>query len=287
MGDGCKLAMQFGRLESSGGQGQHVSIPVIVQPAPPPMSQVFEFGERRPEFPIPVLNERAVRAAAGIVFFFAIVSFMNAWLIGNFQPTRVFVVAFLIDFTIRIFVNPKFAPSLILGQWMVRKQQPEWVGAPQKRFAWAIGFVLAVVMLYLVVIKHLIGPVNLIVCAACLVLLFFETAFGICIGCKVYNLFNKTPAQLCPGGVCEVAPEPGAGGGWAQAAVVLGFVGVIGAWTSHVTANDPYATAAMPAAAAPATPTPADAAEAERCKVPDFAKAMGHEEKWKLHNHCR
>ena len=41
------------------------------------MSLIFAFGERRPEFPIPVLNERAVRAAAGVVFFFAIVSFMN------------------------------------------------------------------------------------------------------------------------------------------------------------------------------------------------------------------
>jgi len=30
-----------------------------------------------------------------------------------------------------------------------------------------------------------------------------------------------------------------------------------------------------------------EAAEAERCKVPDFAKAMGHEEKWKLHNNCK
>jgi hypothetical protein len=30
-----------------------------------------------------------------------------------------------------------------------------------------------------------------------------------------------------------------------------------------------------------------DAREAERCKVPDFAKAMGHEEKWKLHNNCK
>ncbi len=30
-----------------------------------------------------------------------------------------------------------------------------------------------------------------------------------------------------------------------------------------------------------------DPAEAERCKVPDFAKAMGHEEKWKLHNNCK
>ena len=168
------------------------------------------FGEQIDGYPVRVLNERAVRAGAGIVFFFAIVSFMNAWLIGNFQPTRVFVVAFLVDFTIRIFVNPRYAPSLILGQWFVRKQQPEYVGAPQKRFAWAIGFVLALTMLYLVVINNVIGPVNLIVCAACLVLLFFETAFGICIGCKVYNLFNKEQAQLCPGGVCEVAARAAA-----------------------------------------------------------------------------
>lgn len=54
-------------------------------------------------------------------------------------------------------------------------------------------------MLYLVVIKHVIGPINLIVCAACLVLLFFETALGICIGCKIYNWFHKDKAHLCPG----------------------------------------------------------------------------------------
>ena len=251
------------------------------------MSANFSFGEHLDGYAVPVLNERAVRAAAGIVFFFAFLSFMNAWLVGNFQPTRVFVVAFLIDFTIRIFVNPKFAPSLILGQWMVRKQQPEWVGAPQKRFAWAIGFVLALVMLYLVVIKHVIGPVNLIVCAACLVLLFFETAFGICIGCKVYNVFNKDQAQLCPGGVCAFEPSRGAGGGWAHALVVLAFVGVISAWTSHVIANDPYARARGPQAVAPAAQAPVDAAEAERCKVPEFAKAIGHEDKWKLHNNCK
>jgi hypothetical protein len=251
------------------------------------MATLFTFGERIDGFAVPVLNERAVRAAAGIVFFFAMVSFMNAWLIGNFQPTRVFVVAFLIDFTLRIFVNPKFAPSMILGQWMVRKQQPEWVGAPQKRFAWSIGFVLALAMLYLVVIQHVIGPINLIVCAACLVLLFFEAAFGICIGCKVYNAFSKDQAQLCPGGVCEFVPARGASGSWAHGAVVLAFAGLIGAWTSHVMDHDPYARASAPAAAAPATPAPVDAAEAERCKVPDFAKAMGHEEKWKLHNNCK
>ena len=189
------------------------------------MNGILGFGEQIDAYPVRVLNERAVRAGAGIVFFFAMVAFMNAWLTGNFQPTRVFVVAFLVDFTIRIFVNPRYAPSLILGQWFVRKQQPEYVGAPQKRFAWAIGFVLALTMLYLVVINNLVGPLNLIVCAACLVLLFFETAFGICLGCKLYNLFNKEQAELCPGGVCEVAPEARLQLRWAQGAVVVVFVG--------------------------------------------------------------
>ena len=174
-------------------------------------TSLFQFGQRMPGYDIPVLNERSVRASAGILFLLAMVAFMNAWLLGNFQPTRVFVIAFLVDFTIRLFVNPLYAPSLIVGQWMVRRQQPEWVGAPQKRFAWAIGFVLALTMLYLVVIQRVIGPVNLVVCAACLTLLFFESAFGICLGCKLYNLFGNTPAQLCPGGVCEASAERGMG----------------------------------------------------------------------------
>ena len=120
--------------------------------------KIFQFGEQLPEYSIPVLNERAVRAGAGILFFFAIVTFMHAFLMGNFLPTRVFVVAFLVDFTVRIFINPRFAPSLILGQWAVRKQRPDYVGAPQKRFAWAIGFALALLMFYLMVLNSVVGP---------------------------------------------------------------------------------------------------------------------------------
>lgn len=244
---------------------------------------VFQFGERIAGFDIPVLNERAVRASAGLLFLFAIVAFMNAWLLGNFQPTRVFVVAFLAEFTIRLFVNPRYAPTLIVGQWLVRRQQPEWVGAPQKRFAWALGFVLALVMLWLVVIQGVIGPVNLLVCAACLTLLFFESAFGICLGCRLYNLFGHTPAQLCPGGVCEAPAARGWGISAAQALVLLAFVGGVWAVAHQVYAPGPAAALAAPAAA----PAPAvDAAEAERCKVPEFAKAIGHEAMWKLHNNC-
>jgi len=243
---------------------------------------IFQFGQRLPAYDIPVLNERAVRASAGILLLLALVAFMNAWLLGNFQPTRVFVIAFLADFTLRLFVNPRFAPSLILGQWMVRRQQPEWVGAPQKRFAWAIGFALALTMLYLVVIRQVVGPVNLLVCAACITLLFFESAFGICLGCKLYNRFGHTPAQLCPGGVCEAPALRGFGISAAQALVLVAFT--IGVWGA---ARWVYAPLQQPALAAPAAAPAVDAAEAERCKVPEFAKAMGHEEKWKLHNNCK
>ena len=184
------------------------------------MSATFSFGEHIEGYAVPVLNERAVRAAAGTVFVFAMASFMNAWLIGNFQPTRVSVVA------------------------------------------------------------------SLVVCALCLLLLFFESAFGICIGCKVYNAFNKEQAQLCPGGVCDFEPAPGAGGSRVQFAVVAAFAGLIGVWTSYVLGNDPYSRHREPAQAAVAQ-VPVDPAEAGRCKVPDFAKALSHEAMWKLHNNCK
>jgi hypothetical protein len=250
-------------------------------------SSIFQFGQRLPDYAVPVLNERAVRAAAGILFFFAFVAFMNAWLVGNYQPTRVFVLLFLIDFTLRLFVNPRYAPSLIIGQWVVRKQQPEYVGAPQKRFAWAIGFLLALAMLYLMVIHQVIGPINMIVCSICLLLLFFEAAFGICVGCKVYNWFNKEAAQLCPGGSCVLAPGQRSRTSLAQIVVLLLFFVMLGAvwqWVYRTSAPHPSA----PPQGISTAPAPAlDPAEQERCKVPEFAKAMGHEEKWKLHNNCR
>jgi len=251
------------------------------------MQNVFEFGLQIDGYNVRVLNERAVRASAGILFFLAIIAFMNAWLTGNFQPTRVFVVAFLVDFAIRIFVNPLWAPSLIVGKWMVRKQQPEYVGAPQKRFAWAIGFVLALTMLYLVVLNNVVGPVNLIVCATCLILLFFETAFGICIGCKLYNLFNKDSAQLCPGGVCEVPPAKGSGASVAQLAVVALFAVLVGGVAQWVYSTGTPGARQIQQSGTSVPGAPMDPAEAERCKVPDFAKALGHEEKWKLHNNCK
>ncbi|MDZ7812068.1 MAG: DUF4395 family protein [Ideonella sp.] len=86
-------------------------------------SSFFAFGQQVPGYTAPVLNERAVRAAAGLLFLGGMVSFMNAWLLGNFGPTRIFVLGFLLDFGVRLFVNPRLAPTLVLGQWLVRPQE--------------------------------------------------------------------------------------------------------------------------------------------------------------------
>lgn len=249
-------------------------------------NKIIGFGEQIEGYPIAVLNERAVRASAGILLVGALISFMNAFLKGNFQPTRVFVLAFLLDFTIRLFINPKFSPSFMLGQWIVRNQQPEYVGAPQKRFAWAIGFTLALVMAYLMVFKGVIGPANILVCGACLILMFFETSFGICIGCKVYNAFNKEKAQLCPGGVCGVDFAPAPGWTLGQAAAFIAFLGIVmvsGHWVAN---NDPY-TSAKVTPVDGRSPATISSEEVARCTVPEFAKKLGHEDMWKLHNNCK
>lgn len=153
---------------------------------------------------IRVLNEREARAGAGLLFVFAILSFLYAYRTMDFRYTSIFITFFMVDFFIRVLVNPKYAPSLIVGRFFVARQKPEYVGAAQKRFAWSIGLVLSVIMFWLVVVVEMMTPIKIYICTACLILLFSETAFGICIGCVLYNLIRKTPPTLCPGGVCEV-----------------------------------------------------------------------------------
>ena len=168
------------------------------------MKKIFQFGEKIKGFEVKVLNEREARAAAGILFLFAMISFFIAFLSGNFTPIKIFITIFMIDFSIRVLINPKYSPSMILGKIATINQKVEYTGAPQKRFAWAIGLLLAIFMFYWLVLTNHSGILNLLICLFCLTLLFFETAFGICIGCWMYNKFTKRQAKHCPGGVCEI-----------------------------------------------------------------------------------
>jgi hypothetical protein len=168
------------------------------------MSKMIKFGEEVEGYNIPVLNEREIRASAGILFLIMLISLMFVLFKQDFLMLKYVIIIFFIDFIIRVFVNPKFSPSLILGRLIVGNQVPEYVGAAQKKFSWMIGIILATIMFFHMVIVNAFSPITGITCLFCLIFLFFESAFGICIGCKIYKLYHKQNAQYCPGEVCDV-----------------------------------------------------------------------------------
>ena len=168
------------------------------------MKKLFKFGEDVEGYNIPVLNEREIRAAAGILFLSTFTSLMFILFKGNFIPIKYVITFFLTDFMIRVFINPHFSPTLILARLIVQNQTPEYVGAAQKKFAWIIGIVLSAIMFFFFVIINAYSPITGIICLICLIFLFFESVFGICLGCMFYPLFFKDKVQYCPGEVCDV-----------------------------------------------------------------------------------
>jgi hypothetical protein len=168
------------------------------------MNNTIDFGEDVAGYNIPVLNEREIRAAAGILFLIMFISVLTVLMKGNFLFLKYSITIFLTDIVIRVFINPKYAPLLIIGRWIVRNQVPEYVGAVQKKFAWTIGLVLATSIFILQVVFNSYSPITGLICLICLLFLFFETAFGICLGCKFYSIFYKEKAKHCPGETCDV-----------------------------------------------------------------------------------
>lgn len=188
------------------------------------MSKVIKFGEDVQGYNIPVLNEREIRAAAGILFLFVFTAVTIIFSKGNFLLMKYAVTIFFVDFLIRVFINPKFSPTLIISRLIVRNQTPEYVGAQQKKFSWIIGLVLAGAMFFHMVVFNSFSPITGITCMICLIFLFFESVFGICIGCKIYKLIYKQKAQYCPGEVCDLKTKQDIQKtSGAQMLVVLGF----------------------------------------------------------------
>ena len=193
------------------------------------MQNYLHFGETVAGYSVPVLNEREARAGAGILFVFALLSFLYAYNNMDFRYTQIFVTFFMLDFFIRVVINPAYAPSLIAGRFFVSTQTPEYVGAAQKRFAWSIGLILSIVMFTLIVILEMMTPIKIWICFACLILLFSETAFGICIGCVLYNWLFPNKAAYCPGDMCVAKiKQPIQRINWLQALLAVTAFGVAG-----------------------------------------------------------
>jgi len=189
------------------------------------MNKYIKFGEEVPGYSIPVMNEREIKAAAGILFLLTYTSLMAIIFKGYFPLIKYVITGFLADFLIRVFINPQYAPTLILGRLIVKNQTPEYVGAVQKKFAWIIGVIMSAIMFILMVVVNSYSVISGIICLFCLIFLFFESVFGICLGCKFYSLFYKEKAQYCPGEICELKDrQPIQKISGAQLIILLGFI---------------------------------------------------------------
>src|ERR1043165_3310482 len=189
---------------------------------------LIKFGEDVEGYSIPVLNEREIRAAAGILFAFMLIALMFILFKNDFLLIKYVLIVFLSDLIRRVFINPRFSPTLIIGRLIVSKQTPEYVGAAQKKFAWKIGISISGLMFILLVILNSYSIFTGVSCLICLSFLFFESAFGICLGCIAYYCFYKNKPQHCPGEVCDVkTKQPIQKTSFTQILIVIALIGGI------------------------------------------------------------
>lgn len=161
--------------------------------------------------PYPVVNERSIRATAGLMMVIGVMTYVYVQQSGNYAVLPVIVGLFWLEFFLKSIFSPSWSLFGLLGDFLVKNQRPEWLGAVQKRFAWSLGLIMATLMLVLVLGFQSRGWLPLAICMTCLTLMWFESAAGICVGCKIYSylldkgLIARPEVQpVCPGGVCSL-----------------------------------------------------------------------------------
>jgi hypothetical protein len=167
----------------------------------------YEFGETVPGIDFGVFNERAIRAAAGLLFLVGFSGWWVAALTDDYSLLRAFGAMFMIDMVLRLFVGHRFTPSMIIADFIVRPQRPEWVDAEPKKIAWYLGFGMVTISCLAMGWFSLTGIIPLVLCGICISMLFLEAAFGICVGCELARRFSKQKPRLCPGDVCNYQPQ--------------------------------------------------------------------------------
>lgn len=154
----------------------------------------------------PVINERAVRASAGILFLLGFPAWLYGIMTGDLQYMRLFGVIFVMEMLLRLLVGTSFTPSLMLGTLITRRQRPEWVDTEPKQLAWSLGLGMGLAGCLSLGWLGLPGLVAQIICAVCLTLLYVESAFGICLGCALSRRLSQRSPQRCSGDTCSYTP---------------------------------------------------------------------------------
>lgn len=155
---------------------------------------------------VPVVNERAVRASAGILFLLGFSAWLYSVITGDLQPMRMFGILFAVEMMLRLFLGTRVTPTLLLGTLITRPQRPEWVEARSKRFAWGLGLTMALIGCFSLGWLGLPAVVAQAICGGCLALLYVEAAFGVCVGCELARRFARDKPTRCAGDTCTYTP---------------------------------------------------------------------------------
>jgi len=166
-------------------------------------SFLWDYGEWVPGYDVTVINEREARAAAGILGMLGTLVIFIGIGFNHIMVARIYLAFLWLDFFAKI-ISPKYSPSLLLGKYFVRNQKPEYVGGLQKRFAWTIGWLISFPMVYWFVLHWDITFYKVLICVLCIILMFLESAFSVCVGCMIYKAIVGKHPKHCPGGVCDI-----------------------------------------------------------------------------------
>lgn len=161
--------------------------------------------------PYGVLNERAIRATAGIMFAIWFFTMLYTYFTRDYSLLQIIVTTFFLDFLLKVLWWPKLSPFSFFWKLLVSKQKPEYVWAIQKRFAWSLGVIMSGSVLLISIFLEIKWILPLSLCATCLTFMWLETSAGICVGCKIYYFLvdkkiikEPTIRPACPGGSCSL-----------------------------------------------------------------------------------
>jgi hypothetical protein len=161
-------------------------------------------------FKAPVYNENEVRAAAGITLAAATIAFCYAYFEHRFLPIKVVSTFFFVEFLMRVFIGFQYTPTGLLSRALMHRRPPQWVSAKPKRFAWSMGLAMGASMT-VITNANIHGLLPRTICLICIVLMWFEAALGVCVGCEIHAFMvrrgwaTKDEAyEVCAGGVCDL-----------------------------------------------------------------------------------
>lgn len=172
------------------------------------------FGEFSEEIGYHIVDEEEMGASAKILYILAVLAFINGFILNNFEMITLFSAVMLLNFAIGLVFGARYAPTIVLGRWMVKHKEAKPIGAIQKQFAWAFGLVMAlsvfILSLFLLQDSSYFMMVCML-CIMCLTVLYFEVVMNICVGCKIYGYllargWVKAPEirPACTGDACSI-----------------------------------------------------------------------------------